>query len=501
VKQRNLFNQLVNVFVPHMVSEGERRSILQTAFFGNPLLNKIDYSGAAHDFCVELVQKLWNYGEIESGKLAIVAALEEITNLVGTDQHPTINRLILETQNILQPKKPSRVHDVFLSYKREDGQLMQSIRSILISSGISVWTDDNIEPGTVVWMSSIQTAIEQCGCVVVLLSPEAKASEWIQKELHYAVIHKKKIFPVLVRGDAVSSLSIEVASRQYIDISVNTTAIEKELVPTVCEYLGIVSVTQIRRELEIERTALLAERERISELERQLAKPSVKDTTQTKHLKQQLLKFEEENRQLKGRMAEVLPDIEALNSEWNKQYEEEKAKNAKLTEELGKMEKEYYELQDEMFELGSQLEEVNNEVERLQIEIDVLQRTVNIPDTTDYVKKIPLLESSPEELQQAQEIWRYHPLNWLRLWYAMFWQPVYWAKMQNELSADYLANLSVMVAGIIIIIPSLISILGVGFEPEDIVWYSHGIEVDVLPFLMVLNIGFVLFLFWVCVCL
>src|SRR5262249_9184032 len=93
-------------------------------------------------------------------------------------------------------------HHVFLSYPREDTAMMERIRDDLRSKGLTVWTDENLKPGTSSWKDAIEKAIENAGCVVVILSPDAKQSEWVKKEIDYAVeVCDLRIFPVLVRGD------------------------------------------------------------------------------------------------------------------------------------------------------------------------------------------------------------------------------------------------------------------------------------------------------------
>jgi len=52
--------------------------------------------------------------------------------------------------------------------------------------GLKVWTDEGISPGTAIWHTSIENAIQNSGCVVVILSPDSKMSEWVIRELIYA---------------------------------------------------------------------------------------------------------------------------------------------------------------------------------------------------------------------------------------------------------------------------------------------------------------------------
>jgi len=42
-------------------------------------------------------------------------------------------------------------HDIFISYSRRDTERMQQIRDGLRAAGLTMWTDEGIEPGTQSW--------------------------------------------------------------------------------------------------------------------------------------------------------------------------------------------------------------------------------------------------------------------------------------------------------------------------------------------------------------
>lgn len=109
-------------------------------------------------------------------------------------------------------------HDVFLSYSREDVAIMQKIRDELRADGFAVWTDEGIEPGTPSWKIAIEEALLNTTSVVVLLSPSASQSKWVRNELDFAETHRKRIFPMMVRGDAEQSVPFGFTTYQWIDI-------------------------------------------------------------------------------------------------------------------------------------------------------------------------------------------------------------------------------------------------------------------------------------------
>jgi WD40 repeat protein len=95
---------------------------------------------------------------------------------------------------------------------------MCRIRDDLRAAGLLVWTDENLVPGTKSWKDAIEKAIEQAYSLVVILSPAAKQSEWIERELEYANLWGLAIFPVLARGKEQDAIPLELLTHQRVDI-------------------------------------------------------------------------------------------------------------------------------------------------------------------------------------------------------------------------------------------------------------------------------------------
>ncbi len=132
---------------------------------------------------------------------------------------------------------------VFLSYSRTDYDLMERVANTLSEGGIRVWTDDYLSPGTPSWKKAIQQSIETSGAIVVLLSPGAKASEWVEAELDYGKAHSKGIFPILARGDEKTAVPFGVNIAQRVDIrdEGNYTAEMNKLIAAIRQYLKSVA--------------------------------------------------------------------------------------------------------------------------------------------------------------------------------------------------------------------------------------------------------------------
>ncbi|HLU11570.1 MAG TPA: toll/interleukin-1 receptor domain-containing protein [Oceanobacillus sp.] len=121
---------------------------------------------------------------------------------------------VAQTQQ--QPTK--RKHDIFLSYSRKDARIMRRLFADLKAAGFTIWTDEDLTPGTPSWVQAIESAIQSSGCLVVILTPDSKKSPWVERELVHASAYGIPIFPLLARGDERSSVPLVLSSHQWADI-------------------------------------------------------------------------------------------------------------------------------------------------------------------------------------------------------------------------------------------------------------------------------------------
>jgi formylglycine-generating enzyme required for sulfatase activity len=130
---------------------------------------------------------------------------------------------------------------IFLSYGREDSEIMRRLRDDLRAGGLTVWTDENLQPGTPSWKDAIEGAIEQAGALVVILSPDAKDSAWVERELDYARNQEVRIFPVLARGDSRKAIPLELVSAQWVDLrsGANYALGVQRLIGAIAEHLRL----------------------------------------------------------------------------------------------------------------------------------------------------------------------------------------------------------------------------------------------------------------------
>lgn len=102
---------------------------------------------------------------------------------------------------------------IFISYKRDDQNYAHKLAGWLIDQGFQVWIDDTIEPGEN-WQQSIFQAIKDCAAMIVIMTPEAEASLWVQREVALAEKWDKPVFPLLLEGENWPSFVLT----QYVDV-------------------------------------------------------------------------------------------------------------------------------------------------------------------------------------------------------------------------------------------------------------------------------------------
>lgn len=118
----------------------------------------------------------------------------------------------LKVAEMKQPGEAATGH-AFISYSHRDSDFTHRLAEEFERRNIPVWIDDRIDYGTR-WPHVIQEKIDSCKAFILVMSDNARASDWVNHELAYAQSKGKKIFPLLLKGDTWLS----VASIQYVNV-------------------------------------------------------------------------------------------------------------------------------------------------------------------------------------------------------------------------------------------------------------------------------------------
>jgi len=94
---------------------------------------------------------------------------------------------------------------VFLSYAQSDREVAKELVSHLEKAGHNVWfADDALFPGEN-WALEVGKALDESEAMVVLLSPQAMKSDWVRKEIEFALgarQYRGRLIPVMVKPTA-----------------------------------------------------------------------------------------------------------------------------------------------------------------------------------------------------------------------------------------------------------------------------------------------------------
>lgn len=101
---------------------------------------------------------------------------------------------------------------VFLSHSHHDLGYVKALAEYLQSAGLQVWYSDLIEYGAE-WPREIEEKLDEASALILVVTPNAKESDWVHRELNRALRTEKPVFPVLLEGE----LWLEIETTQYVD--------------------------------------------------------------------------------------------------------------------------------------------------------------------------------------------------------------------------------------------------------------------------------------------
>lgn len=116
---------------------------------------------------------------------------------------------------------------IFISHSHKDKEFAHFLNERLQRANFHTWLDVESIPEGSTWAREIEKGVENCGAMVVVLSQNARDSEWVEREALLAMNLRKPVF--IARLDDVR-LPIYFINRQISDFRTRRDAAAKRLI-------------------------------------------------------------------------------------------------------------------------------------------------------------------------------------------------------------------------------------------------------------------------------
>lgn len=112
--------------------------------------------------------------------------------------------------------------ELFISHSSHDRRVAGRLARVLENHGVPFWYSRKNIRGAEEWHDEIGAALKRCDWFLVMLSPAAVESEWVKRELVYALNDRRyvgRIIPVLLLPCDLDKLSWTLRGIQQIDFT------------------------------------------------------------------------------------------------------------------------------------------------------------------------------------------------------------------------------------------------------------------------------------------
>ena len=169
-------------------------------------------------------QKMKHFSETLNRNTNLIEKFESAQNegsTIQVENNPNIEELIIESfmsdpSKFQMPFKAYKGDEpyVFASYAHADKLEVYPIIDYLNKNGIKIWYDEGI-PVSENWKKSIAVNLEHCNTFLVFISPHIIDSEYVRKEISFALKKKKLFFAIYLKETKLpTELEFEIADIQ-----------------------------------------------------------------------------------------------------------------------------------------------------------------------------------------------------------------------------------------------------------------------------------------------
>ena len=105
---------------------------------------------------------------------------------------------------------------LFVSHSTQDNAWCRELVAALKAAGYDVWYDEQGLTGGAVWIETLQRELQARDVFVLVLTPEAWASPWVQEEARLALSTQRTILPVMLKPTPVAGFLL---TRQWVNVA------------------------------------------------------------------------------------------------------------------------------------------------------------------------------------------------------------------------------------------------------------------------------------------
>ncbi|MFX1601630.1 MAG: TIR domain-containing protein, partial [Promethearchaeota archaeon] len=172
-------------------------------------------------------QKLLHFSEAFKKEPMIMKILQEANNKnieINVNEIASLEEFIYESF-LSDPKQfqmPFKAYEgdgpfVFVSYSHTDRLQVYPIIDYLNKTGVKIWYDEGI-PISEDWKKSIVDNLERCSAFLVFITPHIIDSEYVRKEISFALKKKKPFYSVYLKETELpSKLEFEIGDIQFMN--------------------------------------------------------------------------------------------------------------------------------------------------------------------------------------------------------------------------------------------------------------------------------------------